>query len=108
MVYEVPESKRSIDQDKFEFKVPGDRRKYKIPKVKYLPLDAIKKLEAAARGGEAAKDVTLDDIVNLFGSDAAVQKAIGTLDTSQLQALTIAWQQDSGVSVGESSASSSS
>lgn len=101
MVYEVPESKRSIDQDKFEFKVPGDKRTYKVPKTKYLPLRAMEKLSGTA------EDVSLSDILDLFG-DQQAQDAVRTLDAEQLKALTEAWQSDSGVQVGESSASSSS
>ena len=101
MPYQVPESKRSIDQNKFEFNVPGDDRTYKVPKVKYLPLGSMEKLQ-----GQVA-DVTLTDILDLFDDEDA-QAAVRRLDTEQLQALTAAWQQDSGVDLGESSASSSS
>lgn len=101
MPYQVPESKRSIDQNKFEFTVPGDDTVYAVPAVKYLPLGQVEKLQGSA------KDITLTDILDLFGDDAA-KAAIRTLDTEQLQALTEAWQKDSGVQMGESSASSSS
>ena len=100
MAYQVPESKRSIDQNKFEFNVPGDDRTYKVPKAKYLPLGAVEKLQGQS-------DVTLSDIIELF-NDADAQVAIRRLDTEQLSALTEAWQNDSGVQLGESSASSSS
>lgn len=108
MVYEIPESKRSKDQNKWEFKVPGDDRVYKILKAKYLPLGLVEKLEGQ-------KNVTLADIFAMFDAGkqtkaeiaetSAVHAAIRTLDGEQLQALTEAWQNDSGVQLGESSAS---
>jgi len=101
MPYQVPASKRSIDQNKFEFTVPDDDTVYKVTAVKYLPLGSVEELQGNAG------DITLTDILDLFG-DADAQAAVRTLDTEQLQALTEAWQQDSGVQMGESSASSSS
>lgn len=102
MPYQVPDSKRSIDQNKFEFSVPGDPAIYKVPKVKYLPLGQIEVLEGSA------ENVSLRDILDLFGEDEAAQAAVRTLDTEQLQALTEAWQKDSGIEVGESSGSTNS
>lgn len=94
MVYEVPESKRSIDQNKWSFKVPGSETEYQITKAKYLPLGLVEKLEGK-------KDVTLKDIFDMFGGDEEVREAIRSLDTEQLQNLTEAWQNDSGVQLGE-------
>lgn len=99
MVFQVPASKRSIKQNQFEFKVPGDKRTYSIPKAKYLPMGVVERMSSA-------EQVTLTDIIALFGdpeSPAAV--AVRTLDGEQITALTEAWQKDSGVQAGESSAS---
>ena len=100
MVFQVPESKRSIDQNKFEFTVPGDEKVYRVPKAKYLTLGKMDVLSGKA------EEVTIADIIDLFGEDNA--EAIRTLDKDQMEALTNAWQQDSGIEMGESSASSSS
>lgn len=102
MPYEVPESKKSIRQNQFEFMVPGDDTVYAVPKAKFLPVGVIEKM--STRGA-----VSISDILDLFGdggSPAAV--AVRTLDSEQLQALTEAWQRDSGLTVGESSASTDS
>lgn len=108
MPFSVPESKRSIDQNKFEFDVPDKPGQvFKVPKVKYLPMGAMETLQGQG-------NVTLSDVLDLFAREedgpeaVAIRDAVRTLDTEQLQALTEAWQKDSGVQLGESSASSSS
>lgn len=103
MTYEVPASKRSLKQNQFKFKVPGDKTFYFIPKAKYLPVGVIEKLASNA------EQVTLIDILAMFkGADEKSLEAIRTLDSEQLIDLTSAWQEDSGVTTGESSASSTS
>lgn len=103
MTYEVPESKRSIAQNQFKFKVPGDRKIYSIPKAKFLPVGVIEKVSANR------DEVTLIDILGLLeGNDEKTGAAIRTLDSEQLIELTKAWQADSGIELGESSASTTS
>lgn len=103
VVYEVPESKRSVKQNQFLFKVPGDRKQYGIPKAKYLPVGVIEKMSLRQ------DELTLVDILALFeGGDKTASDAIRTLDGEQLMQLTSAWQEDSGISAGESSASTDS
>ncbi|WMI34031.1 tail assembly chaperone [Microbacterium phage TukTuk] len=98
MAYEVPASKRSIRQNQFEFKVPGDRKTYRIPKAKYLTMGQIEALQ------EKKDEVLLTDILEMLGQGEA-REAVRTLDQEQLMDLMEAWQTDSGISVGESSAS---
>lgn len=101
--YTVPESKRSLHQNQFEFQVPGDDTIHRIPKMKYLPVGTIEKMALAG------KNVTISDLIALFdGDNAAAAHAVRQLDTEQLQDLTEAWQKDSGITVGESSASTDS
>jgi len=101
--YTVPESKRSLHQNQFEFKVPGDKKLYRIPKIKYLPVGTIEKMALAG------KNVTISDMLSLFdGDNSAAADAVRKLDREQLEALTRAWQEDSGIVVGESSASTDS
>lgn len=101
MTFEVPDSKRSIAQNRFEFKVPGDRKKYSIPKAKYMTAGQI---EAMSTKGT---ELTILDLLALFGpAEDAAAVAVRTLDAEQLKALMTAWQEDSKVGVGESQASS--
>lgn len=98
MTFQVPESKRSIRQNQFEFKVPGDRKTYRIPKAKYMTMGQV---ETLATKGE---NVQITDILEILGQGEA-REAVRTLDQEQLEALMEAWQEASGLSVGESSAS---
>lgn len=98
MVYSVPESKRSLAQNQFEYQVPGDDTVYRIIKAKFLTAGQIEKL--------SDKDnISFVDILDLFSTDEAAGAAVRTLDTEQLQDLMHAWQTDSGIQLGESSAS---
>lgn len=98
MTYEVPESKRSLKQNQFSFKVPGERTVYYIPKAKYL---TVGQMEALSSKGE---DVELTDLLDILGQGSA-GKAVRGLDQEQMTALMQAWQEDSGLELGESSAS---
>lgn len=95
MAFSVPESKRSIKQNRFEFKV--GTKSYSIPKLNYLPVESMESFEGdnptPIRGLLAACD-----------NDAA-KDALRKLDGEQIEALMNAWQEASGVTVGESSAS---
>lgn len=99
----VPESKRSIRQNQYEFTLPGQKKIYRIPKAKYLPVGLIEKFEGSK------EDLSVADVLSMFDNgDAATLAAIRTLDSEQLQALTKDWQTDSGMTVGESKASTDS
>lgn len=98
MTYKVPESKRSYKQNQFEFELP-DGKTYSIPKAKFMKTGDVEKL--AARGDNAVK---ITDLLELFGEGPAALAA-RELDVEQLQALMSAWQEDSGLELGESSAS---
>lgn len=97
MAFQVPESKRSFEQNRFHFDMP-DGTSVSMPKAKYLSMGQIESL--AGNTGE----VQLTDLLELF-DEQEVAKAVRTLDHEQLQALMEAWQADSGLAVGESSAS---
>ncbi|BAU32455.1 hypothetical protein [Microcella alkaliphila] len=101
--FAVPESKRSIRQNQYEFTLPGGKKVYRIPKAKFLPVGIIEKFD----GGQ--KNLSIADVLAMFeGGDKAALDAIRTLDSEQLQALTKDWQADSGLTVGESEASTDS
>jgi hypothetical protein len=98
MAFAVPESKRSLHQNQFEFTVPGDDTVYRIPKAKYLTVAEVEKL--------SDKDnIAFTDIVNIFGRDDETGAAVRQLDTDQLEALMNAYNDSSGIQLGESSAS---
>ncbi|AXH47307.1 tail assembly chaperone [Microbacterium phage Eden] len=98
MTFQVPESKRSIAQNRFHAELP-DGTAFSLPKAKYMTMGQVEKLSGQAT------EVTLTDILDLFDGEEDASKAIRTLDHEQLQALMEAWQADSGLTVGESSAS---
>lgn len=102
MVYSVPKSKRSLKQNRFEFNIPGDKRVHSIPLAKYLSTGQVE--EIAKRGDH----VGLIDILAIFDEkdvSKGTPEAVRTLDQEQLEALMQAWQAESGIAVGESSAS---
>lgn len=95
MTFKVPESKRSVEQDVFEFDIDG--KSYKIKRAKYLTVGEAESLE-----DPESSTVVLD----LFGRKGTKQgDAVRSLDAEQFEALVEAWKQDSGVGVGESEAS---
>ena len=102
MVYHVPESKKSIGQNLFEFDLPAgtpgvpDGTVYALPKAKYLEVGVIEKL------AENPKDLTITDLLDVLGRSDEVAQAIRKLDIEQLMDLMKAWQEDSGLSLGES------
>lgn len=97
MTFHVPESKRSIEQNRFHFDTP-DGKSYSMPKAKYLTMGQIETLAANNQ------EVKLADLLALF-DEPEVSAAIRAFDKDQLEALMTAWQEDSGLTVGESSAS---
>lgn len=96
-MYQIPESKRSLEQNQFPFTTDGENR-FTIPKVPYLSLDFIEKAAAHDSG------VQIVDICAELGLVEAVA-ALKTLDGVQLGELTAAWMEASGATLGESSAS---
>lgn len=104
MTFVVPKSKASIKQNRFEFQIDGT--KYDVPLLKYLAGDKIEQIAAAeSKGGIAAVAAAY----GLFGERGTpAGDAVRHLDQEQLEALTSAYMDASGVSVGESSASTDS
>lgn len=104
MAYEVPASKKSLKQNRFEFTIEDE--KFDVPLMKFMTGDQVKKMaEAAEAGGMLSIDAQYD----MFGpADSKVGRAVRTLDFDQLEALTQAWIEASGVAPGESPASTGS
>lgn len=96
MVYQVPASKASIKQNKFEFKVGTTT--HSLPKFKFLPLSVIETIEGS--------DESVTAYLSIFGEKGTpVGDAIRSLDTDQFTNLIKAWRDDSGIEPGESVAS---
>lgn len=98
MTFKVPESKRSIAQNRFEFELP-DGTELSIPKAKFLTIGQVEMLS------DKKDELSLTDMLSLFKGDPAVEQAVRAFDSDQLMALMTAWQEDSGISTGESTAS---
>jgi hypothetical protein len=99
MVYQVPASKASIKQNRFEFTLPGSKKVYSVPLMKFIKpaivIDLDGTLTQEAMGVRLFKEY-LPEVFSLID------------DSEQLEALMAAWQEASGVTVGESTASESS
>lgn len=96
MVFEVPKSKRSIKQNRYEFSVEGET--FSLPKLEYVPVGAA---DAFQKGN------IIDGFEAASGGDDRLVRAVAGLDADQLQALMKDWEENSDVSVGESPASDS-
>lgn len=98
MTFQVPASKASKGQDKFEFEIGS--QKFAIRRLKFLTLGQQEVINAPGR--------TDSDVLDTVFGDASTKcgKAVRGLDSEQFDALYEAWAEDSEVSPGESSASS--
>lgn len=113
MTFELPASKASIKQNQFEFKVPGERKTWSLPLLKFLPIGLRGKLADAARPIAAAQEAKREpdeaDLEKLGGLQLELLNRyapglVDLLDNDQLGALLVGWQEASGVTVGESAA----
>jgi len=94
MGFQVPPSKASKGQDKFEFG-PGSGSEFSVKKAKFCKIAQLEKIE---QGGAAA--------IDFFGAAGTKQgDFVRDLDRDQFQTLIEAWQDDSNVTAGESQAS---
>jgi len=99
MVYQVPPSKASVKQNRFEFGLPGSKKVYSVPKLQFV------KPSLALTFGE----LTEVQVANLLFAEYLPEVFPLLEDGSQLEALLNAWKEASeGVGVGESSASADS
>ena len=96
MAYQVPESKKSIKQNRFEFEADG--KTLSVPLMKYMPVKAAEEFEAGR------------DVAGLLAASDSdeVRDVIRGWDSDQLNGFMEAWQKASGVEAGESPASSES
>ena len=97
--FQVPASKASIKQNQFEFKLPGDRKTYTIPKMQFLKPNLIDELDPEKPKTDVVKSILEHYHPGLWESFD---------ELSQATAFFEAWAQSSGVDLGESSASTDS
>lgn len=123
MPYEVPASKASFKQNRFEFtiwdyddgeRIPGSDVTYSIPKMQYINSDIRQRMLEVS--------MPLKKIIDEGGKPAPEQAAevtkiqrelfekyapglYGRIADDQLNAIQEAWQEASGIQLGESSAS---
>lgn len=104
VAYEVPKSKASIKQNRFEFVIEG--KTFDLPLLKFLSGEKIEEIAAAEeKGGMTAVAATY----SLFGeAGTPAGDAVRKLDQDQMEALSSAYMEASGISVGESEASTDS
>jgi len=98
MVYQVPASKASIKQNRFEFQLPGSRKIHSVPLLKFLKPSLALELE------EASELSAAKILFNEYLPEAFTQFE----DAEQLEAFLDAWKDASGIGVGESGASADS
>lgn len=88
-MFQVPQSKKSIKQNRFEFEI-GDRE-LSVPLLQFAPVEAAELLE---QGKQVAA------FLSMCENDAA-RDAVRGLDGEQFGALAEAWQEASNVDAGE-------
>lgn len=93
MAFQVPQSKKSIKQNRFEFQIGDDV--FEVPLLKFAPVRAAELLE---KGEQVQALLAMLD-------DEAARDAVRSLDGEQFGALMDAWSKASGVDAGESAAS---
>jgi hypothetical protein len=93
MPFDVPQSKRSIKQNRFEFTLDG--KTYSIPLLKFAPVEAAEHFEV---------NHNVAGILACCETKAA-RDVVRAMDRSQFAALMDAWQKASGITTGESEAS---
>ncbi|SJM55255.1 hypothetical protein [Agrococcus casei] len=98
MGYKVPDWKKSIKQDKFEIETADG--KFSLPKAEYMT-GAQAQAFAEADENEGGVYAVLDEIAPGLGT------ALLPVPVKYLKEMLEAWQADSGITLGESSLSSS-
>jgi hypothetical protein len=99
VVYEVPKSKASVEQNQWSFKMPGDRKTYKVPKLQFIKPSLMRQMDTMTN--------QIDRVYALLENyHPGLVDNFDGLD--QVQDFYEQWAKDSGITVGESSASSAS
>lgn len=114
MVYAVPPSKASVKQNRFEFTVPGSKKVHSVPKVQYIRPAFLREIQELAADVPDGQEPPPAIAQALYRAQMKVFEhyvpGFADLfdDSEQVGNLMVAWQNDSNISLGESSASSAS
>src|SRR5689334_20827512 len=104
-MYTVPKSKAEDPDQRFEFQIDGVT--YTVPKLGYLSGEKARFLREAEESEDATR--VLEAKCRLFGEPGTpVGDAVARLEGDQLDGLVEAYQEDSKITAGESSASTDS
>ena len=103
-MFEVPVSKASLKQNRFEFVLPGSKKVHSLPLLKFIDTDLADRFIAVGRQLSGTDEPSDEAKVEL----AAVM--VGVLDrycpdlklsVDQREALLAAWQEASNITAGE-------
>ncbi|WP_157560528.1 hypothetical protein [Microbacterium gubbeenense] len=98
MGYKVPDWKKSLDQNKFDVEVDGST--FLLPKAEYMTGAQVQRF-SEADDVEGGVYTVLDEVSPGLGT------AMKDVPVKYVKEFISEWQKDSGISLGESSASSS-
>lgn len=110
--FEVPAAKASLEQNKFKFKIPGEKKMYSLPYAQYLtnglkdPLvDAVRKIAPLVEAGKQDQ-ISPEEALAIQACYRTIFEryapgAFDLMDKDQAEALIEAWQEASNTSVGK-------
>ena len=125
MVFQVPASKASVKQNQFEFEIPVEvvdengktkkqKKKYSLPKMQYISSDLRERMQRASLPLKRAIDAGEQPSPEEQVESSIIQRELFEkyapdlyqhVSDDQIQAIQAAWQEASGITLGESSPS---
>lgn len=111
MVFEVPASKASIQQNQFEFKLPGSKKTYSLPKMQYISSDLRERMQSVGGALKADVDAGREPDPAAAAEMGRIQRELfekyapdlyKQVSDDQLEVIQEAWQEASGITLGES------
>lgn len=104
MAFEVPKSKKDLEENQFEFTIEGET--YRVPTLGYVSGAVIEMMAVADEKGGIYEEAANYAIFGPAGSP--IGDAVRSLEREQLGALMEAYHEASKITTGESSASTDS
>lgn len=105
MAYAVPQSKKSIKQNRFEFTIEDEA--FDVPLLRFLPISVAERVAVAEATGD--DNEALKAQLEIFGpADTPLGRAVRGLDAEQFLDLLTALSEASSIAPGESPASTDS
>jgi hypothetical protein len=90
----VPANKKSINQDRFTWTVPGTRKRIDVPAVSTLTLRQVRDMQHR-------KETTIDDVLDIADTDAS-RELLLDLEIGQLKGFVQAWATAGDPNLGKS------